>query len=93
MPKASAKAVAVASTVPGDEARIAQFLERCLREDAIEQARKCEVDQEEAHPGEPGLGDSELQLAADEAEKDQPEERQGQVEDVEHREAVIPGEP
>ena len=70
---------------PGDETRIAQFLERCLREDAIEQARKREVDQEEAHPGEPGFGNPELQLAADEAEKDQPEERQGQIEDVEHR--------
>src|ERR1044072_5465949 len=70
-----------------------QLLERCQREDAVEQARQSQVDEEKAHPGEPGFRDAELQLAADEAEKDQPEERQSEVEDVEHAGLIVPDRP
>src|ERR1044072_8256352 len=76
-----------------DETRIAQLLERCQREDAVEQARQSQVDEEKAHPGEPGFGDAELQLAADEAEKDQPEERQSEVEDIYHAGLIVPAPP
>ena len=65
------------------EVDLRQLLERRLGQDAEEQGRQGHVQDEEVHPGEPGIGDL-AQLAAGKADQDQAEEGKCEVEDVEH---------
>jgi hypothetical protein len=59
------------------------LLQRRLRDDAIEQRRQRHVEDEEVHPGEARLRDC-LELPAAKPQEDQAEERQRQIDDLEH---------
>ena len=63
----------------GDEGPVRQLIQGLVGDEPVEQARQRHVDQEELHPGEPGLGLLH-HLAAEEAEPDQAEEGGEQVE-------------
>ncbi len=69
-----------------DEARVGELIKGRLRDDAVEQRRQRHVDDEEIHPGEPAIGDR-LEFSARQSEEDQTEERQRQIDDVEHSRA------
>src|SRR6185312_15872679 len=66
-----------------DKVDLAELLQRGLREDAVEQRRQRHVNDEVVHPAERGVGDL-LDPAAGETDEDEAEERQSEVEDVDH---------
>ena len=83
MANASEKAQKVESVVAKTKSTRASCSSGVCGQDAVEQGRQRHVDDEEVHPAQRRVRYL-LDLAADEANEDQPEKRRGEIENVEH---------
>ena len=83
MAKDTAKAQNVASVVAKMKSTCASCSNGVCGKNAVEQRRQRHIDDEEIHPGQRGIGNL-LELAAGEADEDQPEIRQREIENVDH---------